>query len=108
MSEHRYVLTLKLKNDPNLITSYKKYHEEVWPEVLDNFKLCDINSIEIYLLDTLLVMVMIVGPNFSFERKVALEKENKVVQKWEKLMSTYQETPTSGDKWKIMDSIFKF
>ena len=29
----RYCLTLDLKDDPQLIGAYKKYHEKIWPEI---------------------------------------------------------------------------
>ena len=34
----RFCLTLDLKDDPKLIAEYKRYHEQVWPEIVQSIK----------------------------------------------------------------------
>jgi L-rhamnose mutarotase len=106
----RYVLTLNLKDDPELIASYDLHHQNVWPEILLSIKDSGISSMEIYRLDTRLCMIMETLDDFSLDRKTAMDLENPIVRKWEELMWTYQQAiPGSrpGEKWKIMDLIFR-
>jgi len=34
----RYCLTLDLKDDAKLIAEYKRYHENIWPEITKSIK----------------------------------------------------------------------
>lgn len=105
----RYCLALDLKDDPRLIAEYEAYHREVWPEILESIRRSGIRSMEIYRLQTRLVMVMEVGEDFSFARKAAADAADPKVQDWETLMWTYQQAvPGSapGTKWQLMDLIF--
>ena len=64
---------------------------------------------EIYRRGTRLVMVIEVQPDFSFERKSALDAKNPKVQEWEDLMWKYQEPlpgAAKGEKWQLMQEIF--
>jgi L-rhamnose mutarotase len=65
----RFCSTLDLKNDPGLITEYKKYHQKMWPEITDSIKNSGIEDMEIYLLGTRMFMIMDVNETFSFEKK---------------------------------------
>ena len=40
----RYCLTLDLKNDPALIAEYKRYHQNIWPEITKSIKDSGIES----------------------------------------------------------------
>ena len=47
---------------------------------------------------------------FTFENKAKTDAKNPIVQKWENLMSTYQEKlpgVKNGEKWQLMKKIFK-
>ena len=44
----RYCLTLDLKDDPNLIEQYKKYHEHIWPEITASLKQSGIDDAAIF------------------------------------------------------------
>ena len=106
----RYCLTLNLKNDPELIAEYEKWHQNVWPEVLNSITSSGIEQMEIYRFADRLFMIMDVSPSFSFEQKVSADTGNPKVQEWETLMWKYQEQlPHSkpGEKWMLMDRIFK-
>ncbi|HMD42029.1 MAG TPA: L-rhamnose mutarotase [Candidatus Acidoferrum sp.] len=107
----RYCLTLDLHDDPALIAEYKRYHEQVWPEITSTFKPSGIECMEIYLLASRLFMVIEVNDTFSFEAKAKADRENPKVQQWENLMWKFQKPlPGShpGEKWLQMDRIFKF
>jgi L-rhamnose mutarotase len=106
----RYCLTLDLKDDPQLIADYKKYHEKIWPEITASIKASGIEDMEIHLLGTRLFMIMEVNDDFSFERKVAADHDNPKVQEWEQLMWKFQQPlpqAKAGEKWLLMERIFK-
>jgi L-rhamnose mutarotase len=107
----RYCLTLDLKDDPALIAEYRRHHQAVWPEVLESLRASGIVHAEIYLRATRMVMVLDVGPEFSFEAKTAVDAANHVVQRWEALMWKFQQalpgTPV-GEKWQLMEPIWEF
>lgn len=105
----KYCLTLKLKDDPDLIRQYEEHHEKVWPEVISSIKESGVLDMEIYRLGTSLCMVMEVNEAFSFEKKAEQDKRNETVQRWEELMWKYQEPlaeAAQGEKWMLMNKIF--
>jgi L-rhamnose mutarotase len=65
----RFCFTLDLKNNPDLIAEYKRYHEKIWPEITESIQRSGIEDMEIYLLGTRMFMVMDVNESFSFEKK---------------------------------------
>ena len=106
----RYCLTLDLKDDPALIAEYRKHHDEIWPEINKSIKDSGIDVMEIYLLGTRMFMIMEVNERFSFEAKAAADTSNALVQKWEQLMSKFQQTlpqAKPGEKWLLMERIFR-
>ena len=106
----RYSLTLDLKDDPALIAEYRKYHENVWPEVIQSIQDAGIEDMEIYLLGTRLFMIMEVNDSFSFTKKARADQANPKVQEWEQLMWKFQKAlpqATPGEKWLPMERIFK-
>jgi L-rhamnose mutarotase len=107
---HRYCLTLDLKNDPNLIAEYKRYHEKIWPEIAQSIRHSGIQEMEIYLLGTRMFMIMEVNDQFSFEAKAEADRTNPKVQEWEDLMWKFQQAlpqAKPGEKWLPMERIFK-
>jgi L-rhamnose mutarotase len=105
----RYCLTLDLKNDPALIAEYRKYHEQVWPEIKKSIRDAGVESMEIYLLGTRMFMIMEVNERFSFETKAAADRSNPKVQEWEQLMWKFQQAlpqAKPGEKWLLMEKIF--
>ena len=106
----RYCLTLDLKNDPALIAEYKRYHENVWPEIVESLRGSGIVGMEIYLLGTRMFMIMEVNDDFSFEAKARADKSNPRVQEWEQLMWNFQQPlPEANpeEKWLLMERVFK-
>ena len=106
----RYCLALDLKDDPKLIAEYEKYHQQVWPEVLQSVKSAGIEDMEIYRFRNRLFMIMEVDERFSFEEKAEMDASNTKVQEWEKLMWQYQQAipgARPGEKWVLMERIFK-
>ncbi len=112
--KRRFCLTLDLKDDPKLIAEYKRYHEEIWPEITRSIKDSGIEDMEIYLLGTRMFMIMEVNESFSFEAKARADQKadrlNPKVQEWELLMGTFQKLlpqAKPGEKWLLMDRVFK-
>jgi L-rhamnose mutarotase len=106
----RYCLTLDLKNDEQLIAEYEAYHKDIWPEIRKSILDSGITNMEIYRFDNRLMMIMETDDAFSFERKAAMDAGNPKVQEWETLMWKFQQplkNAKPGEKWVLMDEIFK-
>jgi L-rhamnose mutarotase len=106
----RHCLTLDLKDEPDLIAEYRRYHETVWSGVLKSLRDSGVVDAEIYLRGTRLVMLLEVDASFSFEAKAAADATNPVVQKWERLMWRFQQAlpdAPPGEKWQRMERIFR-
>jgi len=105
----RYCLTVDLKNDPELISSYEDYHKKVWPEILKSLTDSGILSMQIYRLMNRMFMIIETTDDFSFEKKAVMDAANPKVQEWEQLMWKFQQPlPWSkeGEKWILMEKIF--
>jgi len=105
----RYCLALDLKDDPQLIEEYEKYHRHVWDEIKKSITGSGITNMEIYRTGNRLFMIMETNENFSFEKKAAMDDANQKVQEWEQLMWKFQQPlPWSkeGEKWILMEKIF--
>ena len=106
----KYCLALDLNEDEEMIRSYDDHHKKVWPEVKESLKEAGILDMEIYRTSNRLFMILKVSPEFSFEKKSALDLSNPKVQEWENLMSGFQKLlPWSkpGEKWVLMERVFK-
>ena len=64
-----YCLSLDLVSDPNLIDEYKKYHQNVWPEIIESIKSSGIEQMEIYQLENRLFMIIKAYNYFNFSKK---------------------------------------
>jgi L-rhamnose mutarotase len=106
----RFCMTLDLTDDPKLIAEYKRHHEKIWPEITRSIKDSGIEDMEIYLFGTRMFMIMEVNEAFSFEAKAKADELSAIVQKWEKLMWSFQQAlpqAKPGEKWLPMERIFK-
>ncbi|WP_242133642.1 L-rhamnose mutarotase [Aestuariivivens marinum] len=106
----RYCLALDLKNDPKLISEYKTYHENVWPEITKSIKDSGIEDAEIYCVGNRLFMILEVNDTFSFDKKEQMDANNPKVQEWETLMWNYQQAlpmAKKGEKWLLMEKIYE-
>jgi L-rhamnose mutarotase len=107
----KFCLACDLKDDDRLIDAYESYHKAVWPEILDSLKESGIHSMEIFRTGNRLFMIIHVTDAFSFEKKGAMDLANPIVQKWESLMSQFQQQISwspDGIKWVPMERIFNF
>jgi L-rhamnose mutarotase len=107
-----HCLALDLRDDPDLIAEYKRYHqpENFWPEVVANIRSQGVISEEIYLLGTRMVMVLRTADDFSFDAKAVADQANPKMRAWEELMWKYQKPipqAKPGEKWVLMEKIFE-
>jgi len=106
----RYCLALDLKDDPQLIAEYRRYHEKIWPEITRSVRDAGIEDMEIYLIGTRMFMIMEVNDKFSFETRGKADAANSKVREWEELMWRFQKPLPGGkpgEKWMLMERIFK-
>ncbi len=106
----RVCMMLDLKDDPELIAEYKRYHERVWPEVVKSLKDAGIREMEIFLGGNRLFMVLDTVDGFSFDEKLKLDAKNPKVQEWESLMWKFQQAVPwgkPGEKWQPTECVFK-
>ncbi len=106
----RHCFALDLKDDPSLIAGYEKHHREVWPAILASITEAGITVLDIYRTGNRLFMIMETTDDFSFEKKAAMDAANPIVQDWETLMWTFQQSlpwAAPGEKWIRMEKIFQ-
>jgi L-rhamnose mutarotase len=109
-TKQRYCLALDLRDEPQLIEEYKRYHENVWPEITKSIRDSGIEGMQIYLLGNRLFMIMEVNERFSFAAKGEADRLNAKVQEWENLMWRFQQPlprAKPGEKWMLMEKIFQ-
>lgn len=108
----RYCLALDLKDDPESIENYKKYHqkENFRPEITASIRAAGIVNMQIFLTGNRLFMIMEVDESFAFEKKAEIDGNNPAVQDWENFVSQFQQRlPWSkeGQKWILMEQIYE-
>jgi L-rhamnose mutarotase len=106
----RYCLALDLKDDPKLIAEYEKYHQDVWPEIINSIKDSGIKVLDIYRTGNRMFMIIEADEDFSFEKKAIMDESNPKVKDWEELMWKFQQAlpwAKTGEKWILMDKIFE-
>jgi L-rhamnose mutarotase len=107
----QYCLALDLRDDPQAIRDYEEWHKQVWPEVLESIRQSGILKMEIFLTGNRLFMIMATADSFDFETKAVADLANPMVQEWEKLMWTFQQSlpwARPGEKWVLMNRIFSW
>jgi L-rhamnose mutarotase len=107
-----YYLALDLKDDPQLIAEYERWHQagNGWPEIRKSILDADITDMQIYRTGNRLFMVMETGETFDPANKAKQDDQNPKVQEWEELMSKFQQPlpwAAQGEKWVLMNIIFQ-
>lgn len=106
----RFVWTLLLEEDPELLTEYRKSHSigQAWPEITKNMKQVGVKDMEIYLHGTQAILIMDTKPDFDLEKIgpewQKLPRENE----WQEYVAKFQRTsPESSiqEKWLDMEKI---
>ncbi|HXF26045.1 MAG TPA: L-rhamnose mutarotase [Bryobacteraceae bacterium] len=102
----RYGSVLRLR--PEAEEEYKRYHANVWPEVLDKIRKCNIRNYSIYLKDGYLFgYYEYHGTDYRADMaKMAADPKT---QEWWKIMMPMQEPLTTrreGEWWADMEEVF--
>ena len=108
----RFCKTLELRNDPELITAYKRVHarENLWPEIMQGIREAGIIDMEIYLAGTRLFMIMDTVPDFDHEKAMTELAQKPRQKEWEAYVSRFQRSSaeaTADEKWQLIERIFK-
>lgn len=107
----RYCQTLDLRDDPELISEYRRLHsrEGIWKETLEAIRQAGVLEMEIYLLGTRLFMIVELPANASWDdvmsRMAAMPRQ----AEWEALTARFQQASpeaSSHEKWRLMERIF--
>ena len=93
---------------PGCAETYKAYHREVWPEVLDMLTECNMTNYSIYLKDDVLYGYLeYAGTDLEADRaKIAAHRKT---QEWWAIMEPMQdpiETRKPGEWWAEMEEVF--
>lgn len=107
----RYVQTMDLKGDAQLIAEYRRRHskEEVWQEILDGIREVGVLDMQIFILGTRLVMIVETPLDFDWDAAMARLATLPRQQEWEDYMALFQqckEGATSDEKWQMMERMF--
>ena len=107
----RYVQTLDLRDDPEMIREYRKWHSEEfqWKEIREGIRAVGILEMEIYILGTRLVMIVDAPEDFDW--KSAMDKLATLPRQaeWEAFVSKLQgcsPDARSDEKWQMMERMF--
>ena len=107
----RYVQTLDLRDDPDMIREYRKWHSEEfqWKEIREGIRAVGILEMEIYILGTRLVMIVDAPEDFDW--KSAMDKLATLPRQaeWEAFVAKLQgcrADARSDEKWQMMERMF--
>ena len=97
-----------LKVRPEHEAEYIRYHEAVWPSVLDLIRECNIQNYSIFLRDHLLFAYFeYIGDDYAADmQKMAA---NQAMQRWWAIMEPMQDalaTCTAGEWWAKAQEVF--
>lgn len=110
-SMRRIVRTLDLKNDPELIAFYRSAHtpHNIWKEVVDGIKSVGIETMDIYIKDNRLTMILEIPDDVDTDEAFSVLSTLPRQSEWEDYVGKAQECEkgsTSSGKWKDMERIF--
>ncbi len=106
----RFVLTLEIINDPELLKEYKRIHTmgQAWPEINHNMKTVGIKDMEIYLWGYRAFLIMDTKADFDMQKDggkwSALPRE----KEWQKYVSKFQKVDPESkatEKWMGMEKL---
>ncbi len=106
ISMKRYGSVIKIK--PDKLEEYKRYHANVWPEILEMIRRCNIRNYSIFHKDSYLFSYFeYVGDDFQGDmEKMASDPKT---QEWWDIMMPMQkplETRSQGEWWAEMEEVF--
>ncbi len=93
---------------PEKFEEYRKYHADVWPEILDMIRQCNIRNYSIYHKDGYLFAYMEYHGD-GFEADMAKMAADPKTQEWWDIMMPMQDpllTRAEGEWWANMEEVF--
>ena len=107
----RFVQTLDLRDDPEMIREYRKWHSEAfhWKEIREGIKAVGILEMEIYILGTRLVMIVDTPVDFNWEEAMNRLATLPRQAEWEAFVARLQGCDAharSDEKWRMMERMF--
>lgn len=107
----RFVQTLELKDDPQMIAEYRRWHsrEYHWREIREEIRSVGILEMEIYIFNTTLVMIVDTPLDFDWEKAMARLSSMPRQAEWEALVAKLQgccPEARSDEKWRMMERMF--
>ncbi len=104
MVRHGQLIGIKAEK----LDEYKRYHAEIWPEIAEKIKECNIRNYSIYYKDGLLFAYMeYVGTDFEVDMaKMAADPKTR---EWWSIMKPMQDplsTREEGEWWAEMEEVF--
>ena len=108
----KYVQSLDIRDDPELIEEYKYWHnpKHIWPEIPKGIREVGILNMEIFLLENHLVMVVETPADFDWDTQMSKLAKLEKQEEWERFVDKYQLTKpgqASAEKWQLMERIFE-
>lgn len=106
-----YVYLLDLKPEENIIEEYRRYHENVWPEVPAKLKEIGIISNKIYILGNRLVSILTVEDSFDPQNDLLKCTEDLKCKGWDEIMRTFQQRVPGArvdEWWALMEEIYSY
>lgn len=107
----RFVQTLELKDDPQMIAEYRRWHSRKyhWREIREEIRSVGILEMEIYIFNTTLVMIVDTPLDFDWEKAMARLSSMPRQAEWEALVARLQgccPEARSDEKWQMMERMF--
>ncbi len=107
----RFVQTMELRDDPELIALYRKAHseEECWKEIIEGIRAVGILEMELYILGTRLVMIVDAPADFNWDEAMSRLATLPRQAEWEQYVARFQkcaEGQRSDEKWQMMERMF--
>jgi len=104
MERHGQVIKVK----PDKVEEYKEYHENVWPDVLETIKECNIENYSIFYKDGYLFAYFEYTGD-DFEKDMEKMADDPVTQDWWDEVKPLQdpiEAREGGEWWADMEEVF--
>jgi L-rhamnose mutarotase len=107
----RYVQTLQLRDNPELIARYRELHDRHHNPALvrQGIRAVGLLEMDIYLRGTTLVMIAEAPVGFDWDKAMARLAKKPGQSEWEDTVAPYQKCApgsASHEKWQMMERIF--
>ncbi len=103
-------MTLELRDDQNTIDEYRRYHREVWPEVISGLRSIGIQKMKIFLLGTRMFMYIETPDDFDLATDFQRYTDSSPrAAEWDVMMREFQvRVAVAGDDewWAGMEEVF--